>query len=77
MTDECNHGRHDIDQPLTSESRSDFFVHDSCGFQVGDTSDEENEIDKVKAFLRFRSTTTKISERLHVIWLVLDPICIV
>ncbi|EDQ99363.1 uncharacterized protein LACBIDRAFT_335106 [Laccaria bicolor S238N-H82] len=46
------------------ESNTAFVFHDSCGFEAGRTS----ELDKVKEFLRKRSTNKELKDHVHVIW---------
>jgi hypothetical protein len=63
--DKNEHGIHDINEAFTTDDAG-YIIHDSCGFQIGNT---EN-IQAVKDFLVVRSRNPKLSERLHAIWYV-------
>lgn len=64
MTQESagEHGVHDINEGISGEG-ANYIVHDSCGFQAG----QQDEVDKVKDFLKARSSSSEFAERLHAI----------
>ncbi|KZF26032.1 hypothetical protein L228DRAFT_3439 [Xylona heveae TC161] len=61
-------GIHDIRKEIRYDDRPDLIVHDSGGFEAGATG----EISVVQNFLKEKSTTAEIDDRLHVIWFCID-----
>ncbi|KAJ7052181.1 era-like GTP-binding protein [Mycena amicta] len=57
-------GMHDIENQLFFKSDPRFIFHDSSGFESG----SNEQMDKVKTFIRQRARSTKFLERLDAIW---------
>ncbi|KAK5726643.1 hypothetical protein LTR15_002530 [Elasticomyces elasticus] len=61
-------GIHDVREEITFEGRPDLIVHDSGGFEAG--ADEE--FVAIEAFLKDKSSTMDVADRVHVIWFCID-----
>jgi hypothetical protein len=57
-------GRANISVPYTSDANPRFILHDSKGFEPGTASNW----DVVESFLRGRSATAELKDRVHAIW---------
>ena len=57
-------GRANISFPYTSDGNPRFILHDSKGFEPGTASNW----DVVESFLRGRSATAELKDRVHAIW---------
>ena len=57
-------GEHNVENEMIFQSNRAFVFHDSCGFEVGRTS----ELDTVKDFLQKCSTKKSFKDYLHMIW---------
>ena len=57
-------GNHDITHEMVFKSNPGFAFHDSCGLEAG----SEEEFEQMKRFISERANTTKLEERIHVIW---------
>ncbi|KAI7328893.1 hypothetical protein KC315_g6422 [Hortaea werneckii] len=68
-THKTNHGVHDVNVGLTGEGKH-YIIHDSCGFQSGNTKD----IDDLVHFIKIRGAAVDISERLHAVWYCIDSL---
>jgi len=58
------HGKHDIDQPFESDKHPGLIIHDSEGFQAGDTK----EVVAFEKFLKKRLMAPDVEDQLHAIW---------
>lgn len=58
------HGRHDIDQPFQSDRHPGIIIHDSEGFQAGDTK----EVVAFEKFIKKRLLAPDMEDQLHAIW---------
>ncbi|KAK0369223.1 hypothetical protein CLIM01_13420 [Colletotrichum limetticola] len=61
-------GKHDIKVGFESDQHPGIIIHDSEGFQTGDTK----EVDELKKFLKARTNNVKVKDNLHAIWLCID-----
>ncbi|KAF7358332.1 G domain-containing protein [Mycena venus] len=59
------HGVSDINTEITSPQNSLFVLHDSQGFEPGETANFE----KVEEFLQSRGASVPLKERVHAVWL--------
>ncbi|KAJ7085906.1 hypothetical protein C8R44DRAFT_651023 [Mycena epipterygia] len=59
------HGISDINTEITSPQNSLFVVHDSQGFEPGETTNFE----RVKDFLQSRGEIVPLKDRVHAVWL--------
>jgi hypothetical protein len=57
-------GEADIDKEFSSEQNKFFFLHDSKGFEPGDTTT----FDIVTKFILERCEKEELKDRLHAIW---------
>ncbi|CCM07034.1 uncharacterized protein FIBRA_09353 [Fibroporia radiculosa] len=57
-------GEHNIQHEMVFSSNPGFIFHDSRGFEAG----REDEFEEVKSFVAEHASTTKLKERIHVIW---------
>ena len=57
-------GDHDIDEAFESDKHPGIIIHDSRGFQAGDTK----ELDQFEKFIKTRSAIDNPKESLHAIW---------
>ncbi|KAI6158946.1 hypothetical protein EDD17DRAFT_930063 [Pisolithus thermaeus] len=57
-------GHHDIKHELVFKSNPGFVFHDSCGFEAGSAQ----QFDQMKRFVVDHAATTRVNERIHVIW---------
>ncbi|KIM30905.1 hypothetical protein M408DRAFT_65389 [Serendipita vermifera MAFF 305830] len=57
-------GEHDIENEMIFTSNPGFIFHDSPGFESGGIE----EVDRVNAFITYRSQERKLENRLHAIW---------
>jgi hypothetical protein len=57
-------GKCEIGDPLYSSENDRFVLHDSQGFEPGET----NNFNKVKVFLEQRAKEPEIQDRLHAVW---------
>ncbi|KIM61818.1 hypothetical protein SCLCIDRAFT_856516 [Scleroderma citrinum Foug A] len=58
-------GEANIDTPMFSELNDRFVLHDSKGFEAG----EDDNLSKVKAFIKHRKNHEDVKEQLHAVWL--------
>ncbi|KAF9869978.1 hypothetical protein CkaCkLH20_12587 [Colletotrichum karsti] len=61
-------GKHDIDEGFESDQHPGIIIHDSEGFQTGNSK----EVSAFKKFLKARSGNKLVRENLHAIWLCID-----
>lgn len=61
-------GIHDVREEITWDGRPDLIVHDSGGFEAG----TEDELRTIEQFLKDRSETDQILDRVHIIWYCID-----
>ncbi|EXF74204.1 hypothetical protein CFIO01_06798 [Colletotrichum fioriniae PJ7] len=61
-------GKHDIEVGFESDQHPGIIIHDSEGFQTGNTK----EVDALKRFLKARANNVKVEDNLHAIWLCID-----
>ncbi|KAK7436389.1 hypothetical protein Landi51_12566 [Colletotrichum acutatum] len=66
--EESQKGRHNIEEGFESDQHPGIIIHDSEGFQAGDT----REISAFKKFLKTRADKADVSQKLHAIWLCID-----
>jgi hypothetical protein len=57
-------GKCNIDDELYSDQNEHFVLHDSQGYEPGETTN----LDRVKKFLESRSKEPDIKNRLHAVW---------
>ena len=57
-------GEHDIEHQFQYPTAHGFVFHDSCGFEAG----SDDELKKVKDFIKKRAEKDKMKDQLHVIW---------
>ncbi|KZP16634.1 hypothetical protein FIBSPDRAFT_865778 [Athelia psychrophila] len=60
-------GVHDINKEITCRANRQFVLHDSQGFEGGET----NNLAIVEKFLKSRGSSVDISEQVHAVWLCL------
>ncbi|KAH0421262.1 hypothetical protein CcaCcLH18_13537 [Colletotrichum camelliae] len=61
-------GEHDIEEAFESDLHPGIIIHDSEGFQAGNSK----EVSAFKKFLKARSGSPDIKQNLHAIWLCID-----
>ncbi|KAF9462743.1 hypothetical protein BDZ94DRAFT_1309441 [Collybia nuda] len=61
-------GRADINRGIPSNDNPRFLLHDSRGFEHG----ESDTVDTVRTFIKYRNEQEDIKEKLHAIWLCLE-----
>ncbi|KAF7185976.1 hypothetical protein HII31_12849 [Pseudocercospora fuligena] len=61
-------GIHDVKQEIKFDGRPDLIVHDSGGFEAG----ADAEFIAIEEFLKEKSGTEEIQDRLHVIWFCIE-----
>ncbi|OHE92277.1 hypothetical protein CORC01_12446 [Colletotrichum orchidophilum] len=61
-------GEHDIEEGFESDQHPGIIIHDSEGFQAGNSK----EVTAFKKFLKARSGNVKVRDNLHAIWLCID-----
>lgn len=64
---EHTRGEADIDKEFIARENNKFVVHDSSGFESGDT----NGVSIVKDFIARRSQMSDLKDKVHAIWYVL------
>ncbi|KAK7708663.1 hypothetical protein SLS63_013469 [Diaporthe eres] len=62
------HGKHDIDQPFETDKHPGLILHDSEGFQAGDTK----EVVAFEKFLKKRLMAPDVEDQLHAIWICVE-----
>ncbi|KZP22984.1 hypothetical protein FIBSPDRAFT_700833, partial [Athelia psychrophila] len=62
------HGVYDINTPIISPENSRFVVHDSQGFEPGETAN----LNIVKDFILSRSDNVDLKDRVHAVWLCVE-----
>jgi hypothetical protein len=55
---------HDIDEGFESDQHPGIIIHDSEGFEAGDTT----QVRAFETFLKKRSPSAKIDQQLHAVW---------
>ncbi|KAI8288773.1 hypothetical protein K4K60_010263 [Colletotrichum sp. SAR11_57] len=68
MENSNQRGEHDIEQAFESDLHPGIIIHDSEGFQAGNSK----EVSAFKKFLKARSGSPDIKQNLHAIWLCID-----
>ncbi|KAI8237114.1 hypothetical protein K4K54_001060 [Colletotrichum sp. SAR 10_86] len=68
MENSNQRGEHDIEEAFESDLHPGIIIHDSEGFQAGNSK----EVSAFKKFLKARSGSPDIRQNLHAIWLCID-----
>jgi hypothetical protein len=64
LTTIVQRGAHNIEHQFQYPTAHGFVFHDSCGFEAG----SDDELKKVKEFIKKRAERDQLKDQLHVIW---------